>query len=84
MIKSIYICLLVLSVVFATGPSLAEVRIGNGVRIGGNKIKPQVFDKDNRGEFIIHEDDPKEKGCKIRQNSDGSKTKVCHLKRLKN
>lgn len=64
-------------------PASAEVRFGNNVRIGGHDVSNQTFTKQKRGKFIIHETQPKNAGCVWRKNSDGSKTKVCNLKRKK-
>lgn len=62
-------------------PAQAEVRFGKGVRIGGHDVSGQTFNKQNRGEFYIYEDIPATPGCRWRKNRDGSRTKVCHLKR---
>lgn len=62
-------------------PAFAEVRLGKNVRIGGHDASNQTFDKNNRGEYIIHDKQPKNAGCKILKNKDGSKTKVCNLKK---
>ena len=62
-------------------PAFAEVRLGKNVRIGGNDASNQTFEKNNRGEYIIHDKQPKNAGCKILKNKDGSKTKVCNLKK---
>ena len=64
-------------------PAAAEVRIGEGVRIGGNPVPPQTFTKQRRGEYIIHEDKPANEGCRWRKNRDGSRTQVCELQRKK-
>lgn len=72
-----------LAALLFAGVSTAEVRIGKGVRIGGNEIAPQTFTEKRRGVYYIYEDNPKNPGCKWRKNADGSKTKVCHLKRKK-
>jgi len=64
-------------------PAGAEVRFGNNVRIGGNDVSNQTFTKKKRGKFIIHEGTPKNQGCVLRKNADGSQTKVCNLKRKK-
>ena len=61
----------------------AEVRLGKNVRIGGHDASNQTFDKNNRGEYIIHTDKPKNEGCKIVKNKDGSKTKRCVLQKKK-
>lgn len=62
-------------------PSIAEVRFGNNVRIGGNDVSNQTFTKKKRGKFIVHEKAPKNEGCRWEKNRDGSKTKVCHFKK---
>ncbi len=64
-------------------PAKAEVRFGKNVRVGGHDASNQTFDKNNRGEYYIYENDPKSPGCRMRKNADGSKTKECHLKRKK-
>ncbi len=64
-------------------PAAAEVRFGKNVRIGGHDVSNQTFTKQKRGKFIIHETQPKNAGCVLRRNGDGSTTKVCNLKRKK-
>ncbi|MEL6437428.1 MAG: hypothetical protein AAFP99_11615 [Pseudomonadota bacterium] len=59
----------------------AEVRIGKGVRIGGHEIAPQTFTEERNGVFYIYQDNPKNPGCRWRNNGDGTRTKICHLKR---
>ena len=66
-----------------TSIATAEVRFGNNVRIGGHDVSNQTFTKKRRGVYYIYENQPKNPGCKWRRNADGSKTKVCHLKRKK-
>ncbi|MER0238464.1 hypothetical protein [Fulvimarina sp. MAC8] len=61
--------------------AMAEVRFGDNVRIGGHDVSNQTFTRERRGEYYIYENQPKKAGCVIRQNRDGSKTKVCRLKR---
>ena len=60
-----------------------EVRIGKGVRIGGHDVAPQVFTRERNGVFYIYEDNPKNPGCRWRDNGDGTKSRICHLKRKK-
>ncbi|MDO9383592.1 MAG: hypothetical protein Q7T86_12080 [Hyphomicrobiaceae bacterium] len=62
-------------------PAAAEVRFGKNVRIGGHDVSNQTFNKKRRGEFHIHRTAPRHPGCRWRKNGDGSRTKVCHLKR---
>lgn len=62
-------------------PLVAEVRFGNNVRIGGNDVSNQTFTKKKRGKFIIHDETPKNEGCRLEKNRDGSKTKVCNYKK---
>jgi hypothetical protein len=64
-------------------PAAAEVRFGKNVRIGGHDVSNQTFPKQKRGRFIIHNTTPKNEGCVLRRNGDGSTTKVCNLKRKK-
>lgn len=59
----------------------AEVRLGDNVRIGGHDASNQTFTSQRRGEYIIYDRKPKNEGCVIRQNRDGSKTKLCRLER---
>ncbi|WP_022702945.1 hypothetical protein [Pseudorhodobacter ferrugineus] len=40
-------------------PAMAEVCLGKNVRIGGHDASNQTFTKQKRGEYIIHEDQPK-------------------------
>lgn len=61
----------------------AEVRFGNNLRIGGHDVSGQMFTKQKRGTFIIHENEPENAGCVWRQNTGGSRTKVCNLKKQK-
>jgi len=67
----------------ASNSAHSEVRIGKNVRIGGNDVSNQVFTEKRRGVYYIYETNPKNPGCRWRKNKDGSKTKVCHLKRKK-
>ena len=62
-------------------PASATVRFGKNVRIGGNDVSNQTFNKKRRGEFNIYNSKPRNAGCRWRANSDGSRTKVCNLKR---
>jgi hypothetical protein len=62
-------------------PASAEVRFGRGVRIGGHDVSNQTFNRKRRGEFNIYNSTPRNAGCRWRANSDGSRTKVCNLKR---
>lgn len=62
-------------------PAAAEVRFGKNVRIGGHDVSNQTFNSQRRGEYYIYKNNPPNPGCSWRRNSDGSKTKVCHLKR---
>jgi hypothetical protein len=70
--------------VLAAGPTGAEVRFGNNVRIGGHDVSNQTFNSKRRGEFYIYNNTPRNEGCRWRSNGDGSRTKVCHLKRKTN
>jgi hypothetical protein len=62
----------------------AEVRFGNNVRIGGHDASNQTFNAKRRGEYHIYNSAPPRPGCAWRANTDGSKTKVCHLQRKVN
>jgi hypothetical protein len=62
-------------------PVWAEVRFGKNVRIGGHDASNQTFNNRNRGEYYIYNKTPPNEGCRWRSNDDGSRTKVCHLKR---
>jgi hypothetical protein len=62
-------------------PATAEVRFGRNVRVGGNDVSGQTFNRDRRGLFILHDRQPANEGCHWRANRDGSRTKVCNLKR---
>jgi hypothetical protein len=62
-------------------PALAEVRFGNNVRIGGHDVSNQTFNSKRRGAYYIYNKTPANEGCTWRSNGDGSRTKVCHLKR---
>ncbi len=65
----------------ATAPAIAEVRFGNNVRIGGHDVSNQTFNSKRRGAYYIYDKTPPNAGCRWRSNADGSRTKVCHLKR---
>ncbi len=65
----------------AVEPAAAEVRFGKNVRIGGHDVSNQTFNSKRRGEYYIYNNIPPNEGCRWRSNSDGSRTKVCHLKR---
>ncbi len=69
---------------FAAEPAAAEVRFGKNVRIGGHDVSNQSFNSKRRGEFYIYNKTPPNEGCRWRSNGDGSRTKVCHLKRKPN
>ena len=73
--------LAVLGMLYVGGPAKAEVRFGNNVRIGGHDVSNQTFNKQRRGAYYIYNKTPANPGCTWRRNADGSKTKVCHLKR---
>jgi hypothetical protein len=79
---------IILLTLFVAGPLLAsanlataEVRFGNNVRIGGNDVSGQTFNRKRRGLFILHDRKPANEGCRWRANRDGSRTKVCNLQR---
>lgn len=59
----------------------AEVRLGKNVRIGGHDASNQIFDRKRRGKYHIYKGKPAKPGCTWKRNSDGSKTKTCHLQR---
>ena len=65
----------------AAGPAAAEVRFGKNVRIGGHDVSNQTFNSKRRGEYYIYNQTPANEGYRWRSNGDGSRTKVCHLKR---
>jgi hypothetical protein len=65
----------------ATETASAEVRFGKNVRIGGHDVSNQTFNSKRRGEYYIYNKTPPNEGCHWRSNGDGSRTKVCHLKR---
>lgn len=79
----IRLTVLAAAVAACAAPAFAEVRFGNNVRIGGHDVSNQTFTKEKRGKFIIHETEPKNAGCVWQKNRDGSRTKVCNLKRKK-
>ncbi len=62
-------------------PADAEVRFGRNVRIGGHDVSNQTFNRQRRGKFYIYNTTPRNEGCRWRMNGDGSRTKVCHLRR---
>lgn len=75
-------CLLACALLLTwAAPASAVVRFGKNVRIGGHDVSNQTFTKKRRGLYIIHNKTPPRPGCTWRNNGDGSKTKVCHLKR---
>jgi hypothetical protein len=65
----------------AATPALADVRFGKNVRIGGHDVSHQTFSSKRRGAYHIYNKTPANEGCAWRSNGDGSRTKVCHLKR---
>jgi hypothetical protein len=65
----------------AAAPAKADVRIGKNVRIGGHDVSNQTFNSKRRGAYTIYNKTPANAGCAWRSNTDGSRTKVCHLKR---
>lgn len=71
----------VMAIAVAPPPAPAEVHFGNNVFIGGHNVSHQTFTRQRRGEYYIHEGQPAHPGCAWRSNSDGSRTKVCHLQR---
>jgi hypothetical protein len=75
--------LIVITPLLIVSNAYSEVRIGKNVRIGGHDVSNQVFTEKRRGVYYIYETNPKNPGCRWRKNKDGSKTKVCHLKRKK-
>ncbi len=72
---------MLLLVTLAAAPSVAEVRFGNNVRIGGHDVSNQTFNSQRRGAYTIYNKTPPNAGCRWHSNADGSRTKVCHLKR---
>jgi hypothetical protein len=83
-LRSVSIALLtVISGIVAAAPAFAEVRFGKNVRIGGHDVSNQTFNSKRRGEYHIYNKTPPNEGCRWRSNGDGSRTKVCHLKRKK-
>lgn len=70
-------------IVLLPATSHGEVRFGKNVRIGGHDASNQTFTKKRRGLYILHDKKPKKAGCRWVDNRDGSRTKVCHLKRKK-
>jgi hypothetical protein len=73
--------LLVCGGTFAAAPAKADVRFGKNVRIGGHDVSNQTFNSRRRGEYHIYNKTSANEGCSWRSNGDGSRTKVCHLKR---
>jgi hypothetical protein len=72
---------LALGCTIAAAPAVADVRFGSNVRIGGHDVSNQTFNSKRRGAYYIYNKTPANEGCSWRSNSDGSRTKVCHLKR---
>jgi hypothetical protein len=64
----------------ATQAAHAEVHFGRNVYIGGHDVSHQTFNRHRRGEYHLYSRQPRNAGCVWRRNSDGSRTKVCHLK----
>ncbi len=77
--------LLCLSILLHAAVSTArsEVRFGKNVRIGGHDVSNQIFNKKRRAKYYIYKNKSKNPGCRWKRNRDGSKTKICHLKRKK-
>ena len=79
---TVYLLAIVMtSAVLNAAPASAEVRFGKNVRIGGHDVSNQTFNSKRRGEYYIYDQTPANEGCHWRSNDDGSRTKVCHLKR---
>ena len=79
--SSTALALAALVYVSAAEPASAEVRFGKNVRIGGHDVSNQTFTSKRRAEYYIYDTTPRTPGCSWRNNSDGTRTKVCHLKR---
>lgn len=75
------IVLMALGSTLAAAPAMADVRFGKNVRIGGHDVSNQTFNSKRRGAYYIYNKTPANEGCSWRSNGDGSRTKVCHLKR---
>jgi hypothetical protein len=76
-----FVVLLVVVGAGAAMPAAADVRFGKNVRIGGHDVSNQTFNSKRRGAYYIYNKTPANEGCYWRSNGDGSRTKVCHLKR---
>jgi hypothetical protein len=84
LIRTIIVALAIATASFAfVSAASAEVRFGKNVRIGGNDVSNQTFNKKRRAIYYIYNTKPKNPGCRWRKNRDGSRTKVCHLQRKK-
>jgi hypothetical protein len=81
MVRLGLIALLALGSFVTAAPTMADVRFGNNVRIGGHDVSNQTFNSRRRGAYYIYNKTPANEGCSWRSNGDGSRTKVCHLKR---
>ncbi len=75
---------IVLACGLPSGLAQAEVRFGKNVRIGGHDASNQTFNSQRRGRYYIYNKTPPNEGCRWQANRDGSRTKVCHLKRKYN
>jgi hypothetical protein len=81
MIRLGLVVMMALGNMVATAPAMADVRFGKNVHIGGHDVSNQTFNSRRRGAYYIYNKTPANEGCSWRSNSDGSRTKVCHLKR---
>jgi hypothetical protein len=75
------VVMMALGSTLAAVPAVADVRFGKNVRIGGHDVSNQTFNSKRRGAYYIYNKTPANEGCSWRSNGDGSRTKVCHLKR---
>lgn len=79
---SAYIATVFLVFIWAQ-PSVAKVRFGKNVHIGGHDVSHQTFTRKKRAIYYIYKDKPRHPGCHWQKNRDGSRTKICHFQRKK-
>ncbi len=73
---------LLLLAVLAAPPAAAEVRFGNGVRIGGHDFSNQTYNRRRRLEVRLSDRPVRGAGCVWRADGRGGKVRFCRLQRV--
>lgn len=64
----------------AAEPASAEVRFGQGVRIGGHDFSNQRYDRRRRLHVRLYDRPVRGEGCVWRADGRGGRVKVCRLR----